>query len=131
MLLNLKIYIYSILVFFIVFAFPFLPFLNSAKIVVLYILILFLLTNSIGKNMRCFSDHFSHLTFIYYLVFLYTFGITVIWMAYDWSLTSRVISSFLLYFISFSFFRYASRYVKVEKVVVYCFVVQSAIIIIS
>lgn len=131
MLLNFKRYIYSVLVFFIVFAFPFLPFLNSARIVVLYILMLFLLTNSIGKNMRYFSDHFSHFTFIYYLVFLYTFGITVIWMAYDWSLTSRVISSFLLYFISFSFFRYASQYVKVEKVVVYCFVVQSAIIIIS
>lgn len=131
MTLKLKKNIYSILIFFIIFAFPLLPFLNSVKIVSLYVIMLFLFKNSMRDNIRLFFKKFSRFFFIYYFVFLYTFVITILFSAYDFSLTGRVISSFFLYFISFTFFQYASQYIKVEKVVVYCFVIQSIIIILS
>ena len=124
-------YLYGILIFFIIFAFPVISFLNSARIVMLYVVILFLLTGCFRRYLKLFTESFSNYSIIYYFIFLFTVAITVIWSAFDWSLSSKVFSSFLLYFFSFCLFQFARPYVNIEKAIVYCFVVQSVIIILS
>lgn len=125
-----KIYI-SIFIFFIIFAFPILPFFSSAKIVMLYVLAIVLLKGSVKKYAFSFSYYFSNFSIVYYCVLFYTIFITVAWLAFDWSLTIRIVSSFILYVISFCLFRLAYPYVNIDKVVIYCFVVQSIFIILS
>lgn len=131
MIRKLKISFYTILVFFIIFAFPVIPFLNSAKIVMLYIILMILLTNSLKKHISDFIAYFNNYLVAFYLVLFYTVLITVLWMAFDWSLTTRVISSLLLYMISYWLYQYARSYINIEKTIIYCFVIQSVFIILS
>lgn len=96
-----------------------------------YVLGLLLLTCGLKKYINLFVGCFSKFSIIYYLVFFFTISITVLWSAFDWSLSSMVFSSFLLYFVSFCLFQFAKPYVNIEKAIVYCFVVQSVFIILS
>lgn len=129
--IKYKKYLYGILIFFVIFAFPVIPFFSSAKIVMLYVIMMIILTTSFKANVKQFRESLSNFLEIYYLVFFFTITITVIWTSFDWSLTSRVFSSFLLYFVSFCLYQFARPYVNVEKVVIYCFIAQSIFIILS
>lgn len=129
--IKYKKYLYGILIFFVIFAFPVIPFFSSAKIVMLYVIMMIILTTSFKANVKQFRESLSNFLEIYYLVFFFTITITVIWTSFDWSLTSRVFSSFLLYFVSFCLYQFARPYVNIEKVIVYCFVIQSIFIILS
>lgn len=131
MVVICKKWFYAVLIFFIIFAFPVFSFLSSAKLVMFYVLGLLLLTCGLKKYINLFVGCFSKFSIIYYLVFFFTISITVLWSAFDWSLSSMVFSSFLLYFVSFCLFQFAKPYVNIEKAIVYCFVVQSVFIILS
>lgn len=131
MVVICKKWFYAVLIFFIIFAFPVFSFLSSAKLVMFYVLGLLLLTCGLKKYINLFVGCFSKFSIIYYLVFFFTISITVLWSAFDWSLSGRVFSSFLLYFVAFCLFQFAKPYVNIEKAIVYCFVVQSVFIILS
>lgn len=126
-----SIVLYSILAFFLIFAFPIFPMVSSAKLVMLFIVFEILYFKNFKERIAMFVYQFKAFLQIYYLLFFYTIVVTVIACAIEMSLVSKVFSSFLLYIISFFFFTEVNKYLDVSKVVVYCFLVQSFIIILA
>lgn len=122
---------YAIGVFFIIFAFPLVPFFSSAKIITLFVVFISLLLGCTQHNLGRFQNTFGNFSAIYFLLFFYTLAITTVTCVFDWSLVFKSISSYFFYIVSFSFFYMASRFIEIKKVVVYSFLVQSLIIIIS
>lgn len=126
-----RIVFYSILAFFLIFAFPIIPMVSSAKLVMLFVLFQIFYFKDFKERIAMFAYRFRTFPQIYYLLFFYTIAVTVIACAIEMSLASKVFSSFFLYIISFFFFTEASKYLDVTKVVVYCFLAQSFIIILA
>ena len=118
-----SIVLYSILAFFLIFAFPIFPMVSSAKLVMLFIVFEILYFKNFKERIAMFVYQFKAFPQIYYLLFFYTIVVTVIACAIEMSLVSKVFSSFLLYIISFFFFTEVNKYLDVSKVVVYCFLV--------
>jgi hypothetical protein len=126
-----KIILYSILAFFLIFAFPVIPLVSSAKLVMLYVIVITLLSKNSGRQLWDFSCRLSGFTGIYFLVFFYTVAVAVVLGTFEMTLTNKVFSCFILYIISFLFFDRARIHINIEKAVVYCFAVQSICIILA
>lgn len=123
--------IYEVLIFFIVFAFPIIPVFSSAKIVMLYIVSYMLLTKKIHIRINEFGSAFKYFPRIYFLVFFYTIAMAVLSMSFETTLINKVISSFILYFISFCVLKEGEAYVNIPNTVICCFVIQSFFILLA
>lgn len=129
--IEIRAWYYGILSFFLIFAFPVLPFLSSAKIVMAFVLLELLFHQNINGRLELFADRLRNFLKLYYLLFFITVGETVINFAFDMSLTFRVLSSSFLYIVSFLFYSDAAKHLNISKVVIYCFVVQSIFILLA
>lgn len=131
MLKNLKAIFYTILTFFLLFSFPILPAISSAKLVMLYVFGSFCLSGGFNKGVKLFNDRVRNFSIVYYLIFIYTFAETLFCFAFEWTLVGKVISSFCFYFIAFVFYSKASRNINIDKAIIYCFVLQSIFILLA
>lgn len=128
MIKRIKLTFYITLTFFLLFAFPILPAISSAKLIMLYVLAGICL----GKEqVSPFFKRFNNFHIVYYLIFLYTFAETVFCFAFEMTLVSKVISSFFLYFVAYIFYNKVCRVIEVDKAIIYCFVFQSIFIILA
>lgn len=123
--------LYDVLIFFMIFAFPVIPFFSSAKIVMFYVLGYLLLKGKLQTIMCDFLCVFKSYVKIYFFVFFYTLMMAIITMSFEWTLVGKVISSFILYFISFSLLAEAKTWVNIPRTVVWCFFIQSVLILLA
>lgn len=122
---------YSVLTFFIVFSFPVLPFFSSAKIVMLVVFIQLLVHRDFCRQLNEFRKWGNHFSQIYFFIFFYAILITVFTLANDYSLVFKIISGYIFYIVCFLFFRSASAYINLRRTLVYCFLIQSLLIILA
>ena len=128
MIKRIRLTFYMVLTFFLLFAFPVLPAISSAKLILFYVLASICLGRS---QVSPFFKRFNNFHIIYYLIFLYTFAETVFCFAFEWTLVGKVISSFFLYFVAYAFYSEACQVIEIDKAILYCFVLQSIFIILA
>ena len=131
MLKKLKIFFYTILIFFLLFSFPILPAISSAKLVMLYVLVGVCLHGGFKRQVGLFHRRFHNFHIIYFLLFFYTSAETIFCFAFEWTLVGKVISSFIFYFVSLLFYEEVSKEIEVDTSVLYCFALQSIFIILA
>lgn len=131
MIKRIKLTFYITLTFFLLFAFPILPAISSAKLILLYVFANIVLFGGFKRKLYLFSEAFRKFHIIYYLIYVYTFAITVFCFAFEWTLVGKIVSSFFLYFVAFTFYREASSTINIGKVIVYCFAIQSIFILLA
>ena len=98
-------FFYSILTFFLVFAFPLLPGLSSAKLVMVGLCLYLALKRDSWLKLNKINVNFkkairSYLS-VHYFLFFWTFFLTIYYREFDFSLTSMWLSSLILYYVSF------------------------------
>lgn len=128
-------FFYSILTFFLVFAFPLLPGLSSAKLVMVGLCLYLALKRDSWLKLNKINVNFkkairSYLS-VHYFLFFWTFFLTIYYREFDFSLTSMWLSSLILYYVSFVFYTKASNYINIPKTIVYCFIFQCLLILLS
>lgn len=121
-----------ICVFFLIFAFPLIPGISSAKLLLLFLVFYFLI------HPRLLPEYLRRYNFIsrnywkaHLALVLVTILTTVIYFQFEFSLSSKVISSFILFPVSYILFEKCSSKIDIDKAIVYCFVVQSVLILLS
>lgn len=123
---------YSLGVFFLIFAFPLLPGLSSAKFIILIVALLFLLhkdfAHQVYKACHAFGKEFLY---SFLLMFIITLALPILWQSFEWTMVTRFISAFFLYFVSYFYYQRAQKYIKIDNVIFYCFLIQSILIILA
>ena len=126
--IKLNILIQHVLLFFLIFGFPIIMFINSVKVVVgITILFLILGISAPGFYRKFFSIEFSIFNFLYFIFFLYTLVLTVISKNLDFSLAIKILSSHILILITMLFMSFLN--INIEESIWKCFIVQSLIML--
>lgn len=122
--------LYAVGIFFLIFAFPLLPGLSSAKFIIIIVFLLFSLhkdfKSQVYKACKTFGSEFLY---SYLLIIILTYAWPVLWQSFEWTMIGRVVSALLLYFVSFFYFQNAKKYLDIDKTIFYCFLIQSVIIL--
>ena len=96
-----SIVLYSILAFFLIFAFPIFPMVSSAKLVMLFIVFEILYFKNFKERIAMFVYQFKAFPQIYYLLFFYTIVVTVIACAIQQGRCLLFFSTELHYYIGY------------------------------
>lgn len=121
-----------ICVFFLVFAFPLIPGISSAKFLLLLLVVYFIMHPRLLSKYLWRYNYISrnywkaHLT-----LFFVTVLTTIIYIQLDFSLSGKVISSFILFPVSYMLLEKCSNTIDIDRAIVYCFVIQSILILLS
>lgn len=124
-----KLFVYF-LVFCIVFGFPILPGLSSAKAIFIFVITEFLLRKDFKRVLYKCVVSLGH-PFLYscVIIFFLTCLMPILWQSHDFSLLSKVISGLIFIFVSYFFYNYVQKYVEIDKAICLCILVQSFLII--
>lgn len=121
-----------ICVFFLIFAFPLIPGISSAKLLLLLLVFHFLIhPRLLSKYLRRYNLISRNYWKAHLALVLVTILTTVIYFQFDFSLSSKVISSFILFPVSYILFEKVSNKIDIDIAIVYCFVIQSILILLS
>lgn len=121
-----------ICVFFLIFAFPLIPGISSAKLLLLLLVFHFLIhPRLLSKYLRRYNLISRNYWKAHLALVLVTILTTVIYFQFDFSLSSKVISSFILFPVSYILFEKCSNKIDIDRAIVYCFVIQSILILLS
>mgnify|MGYP001104781099 CR=1 FL=1 len=122
---------WGIIVFFLVFAFPIIPALSSAKIVLLIVLFIILSKHSLKKQIYLINSQFNRYFTILSLLILFTLSQTILFFQFDYSLSFKILSSFILYFLSYFVYSEIKNIYNIPNLLIWCFVFQSIFIILA
>lgn len=130
--MNIASILAYICVFFLIFAFPLIPGISSAKVLLLLLVFNFILHPRLLPNYLRRYNFISrnywkaHLTLVFVTILT-----TILYIQFDFSLSSKVISSFILFPVSYILLEKCSNKIEIDRAIVYCFIFQSILILLS
>lgn len=126
--IKINCFIQNILMFFLIFGFPIIPFINSVKIIMgITILFLLLGISACFFYRKFFSFELTVFNFLYSLFFVLTLLLTIFTRNLDFSLSIKILSSQIMILICILFMSFLN--INIEESIWKCFIVQSVIIL--
>lgn len=121
-----------ICVFFLIFAFPLIPGISSAKLLLLFLVLYFITyPSALRKYLKVYNYFSKNYWKAHLLLVFITLFTTVAYFQFDFSLLTKVVSSFILFPVSYILLSKCSNNIDVDLAIVYCFVFQSILILLS
>ena len=121
-----------ICVFFLIFAFPLIPGISSAKFLLLLLVFYFILhPRLLQKYLRRYNFISKNYWKTHLVLVIVTILTTIIYFQFDFTLSSKVISSFILFPVSYILLEKCSNKIDIDRAIVYCFIIQSILILLS
>ena len=121
-------FLQTLFMFFLIFGFPIISFINSVKIVMgVTIFLLILGVSSCFFYRKFLTLEMSMFNFLYSLCFIFTLILTIISNNYDFSLSFKILSSQIMIMICLLFMSFLD--INIEESIWTCFIVQSIIIL--
>ncbi len=116
--------------FFLIFAFPLLPGLSSAKSMVIVVSLIYLCRGDFKRQIYIATQSFGRPFLISYLIlFLLVLCQPILWQSYDFSLVNPMVTAIIFYYVSYLYLSEASKHINIEKAVYFCFIIQSILIL--
>lgn len=121
-----------ICIFFLIFAFPLISGISSAKFLLLLLVLYFIIhPNLLPKYLKKYKYISRNYWKAHLVLAFITIITTVIYFQFDFSLSSKVISSFILFPVSFILLDKCSNKIYIDRAIIYCFTIQSILILLS
>jgi hypothetical protein len=123
--------IYGILSFMLYFQMPLISVLNGTRVVLLFVVFLFISGISRKLIMNINNPGWALYFFSANLMVFITILLPLVYKSFDYSLFSKYVSSVLVFIVSYIFFKSSEKYTDVCHCMLVCYIVQSFIILLS